>query len=62
LGPGLDPARVIEQAPKLAIGRFSPQQTCHHSLGEEVHLRALNKDDLRTVTDWLLAGHAHIPA
>jgi len=55
-------ARILEPASKLATCRSLRPETCHHSLGEELQLGALNEDDLYAAMDWLLARKASIEA
>ena len=55
-------ARILEPASKLATNRSLRPETCHHSLGEELHLGALNEDDLYAAMDWLVARQASIEA
>ncbi len=55
-------ARILEPASKLATGRSLRSETCHHSLGEELQLGAINEDDLYAAMDWLVARQASIEA
>ena len=48
-------ARILEPASKLATSRALRPETCHHTLGSELHLGALNEDDLYAAMDWLVA-------
>lgn len=53
-------ARILEPASKLATSRSLRPETCHHSLGTELELGALNEDDLYAALDWLLARQPQI--
>jgi hypothetical protein len=55
-------ARILEPASKLATSRALRPETCHHSLGEELHLGALNEDDLYAAMDGLVARQGSIEA
>jgi hypothetical protein len=55
-------ARILEPSSKLATSRSLRPETCHHTLGEELGLGALNEDDLYAAMDWLLARQASIEA
>lgn len=55
-------ARILEPASKLATSRSLRPQTCHHTLGAELHLGALNEDDLYAAMDWLVARQDLIQA
>lgn len=55
-------ARILEPASKLATSRSLRPETCHHTLGAELHLGALNEDDLYAAMDWLVARQASIEA
>jgi hypothetical protein len=48
-------ARILQPASKLATSRALRPETCHHTLGSELHLGALNEDDLYAAMDWLVA-------
>jgi hypothetical protein len=48
-------ARILEPAAKLATGRSLRSKTCHHTLGTELQLGALNENDLDAAMDWLVA-------
>jgi hypothetical protein len=52
----------LEPASKLATFRSLRPETCHHSLGEELQLGALEEDDLYAATDWLMARQASVEA
>jgi hypothetical protein len=53
-------ARILEPASKLATSRSLRPETCHHTLGAELRLGALNEDDLYASMDWLVARQASI--
>jgi len=53
-------ARILEPSSKLATSRSLRPETCHHTLGEELKLGALNEDDLYAAMDWLGARQAAI--
>lgn len=55
-------ARILDPASKLATCRSLREETCHHSLGEELQLGALNEEDLYTAMDWPMARKASIEA
>jgi len=55
-------ARILEPSSKLATSRSLRAETCHHTLGEELKLGALNEDDLYAAMDWLVARQASIEA
>lgn len=55
-------ARILEPASKLATSRSLRPETCHHTLGAELHLGALNEDDLYAAMDWLVARQVPIEA
>lgn len=55
-------ARILEPASKLATSRSLRPETCHHSLGEQLQVGALNEDDLYAAMDWLVARQASIEA
>ena len=55
-------ARILEPASKLATSRSLRPETCHHTLGSELHLGALNEDDLYAAMDWLVARQDAIEA
>lgn len=48
-------ARILEPASKLATSRSLRPETCHHTLGSQLDLGALNEDDLYAAMDWLVA-------
>ncbi len=52
--------RILEPGSKLATSRSLRPQTCHHTLGTELQLGALNEDDLYAAMDWLVARQASI--
>lgn len=53
-------SRLLEPGSKLAASRSLRPATCHHSLGEQLDLGALNEDDLYAAMDWLVARQAPI--
>jgi transposase len=53
-------SRLLEPGSKLATSRSLRSETCHHSLGEQLALGALNEDDLYAAMDWLVARQAPI--
>ncbi len=53
-------SRLLEPGSKLATSRSLRQETCHHSLGDQLQLGALNEDDLYAAMDWLVARQAPI--
>jgi hypothetical protein len=55
-------ARILEPSSKLATSRSLRPETCHQTLGTELHLGALNEDDLYAAMDWLVARQASIEA
>lgn len=55
-------ARILDPASKLATSRSRRPETCHHSLGAELHLGIINEDDLYAAMDWLVARQASIEA
>jgi hypothetical protein len=55
-------ARILEPASKLATSRSLRPETCHHTLGVELHLGVLNEDDLYAAMDWLVERQASIEA
>jgi hypothetical protein len=55
-------ARLLEPSSKLATSRSLRPETCHHTLGMELHLGALQEDDLYAAMDWLVARQASIEA
>ena len=55
-------ARILEPSSKLATSRSLRAETCHHTLGAELHLGSLNEDDLYAAMDWLVARQAPIEA
>jgi hypothetical protein len=55
-------ARLLQPASKLATSRSLRPETCHHTLGAELHLGALQEDDLYAAMDWLVARQASIEA
>ena len=55
-------ARLLEPSSKLATSRSLRPETCHHTLGTELHLGTLNEDDLYAAMDWLVARQASIEA
>jgi hypothetical protein len=55
-------ARILDPASKLATSRSLRPETCHHTLGAELHLGAIQEDDLYAAMDWLLARQAAIEA
>jgi transposase len=55
-------ARILEPGSKLAASRSLRPETCHHTLGAELHLGKLNEDDLYAAMDWLIARQASIEA
>ena len=48
-------ARILEPASKLATSRALRPETCHHTLGAELHLGTIDEDDLYAAMDWLVA-------
>jgi hypothetical protein len=54
--------RILEPSSKLATSRSLRPETCHHTLGTELQLGALNEDDLYAAMDWLVARQAPIEA
>lgn len=54
--------RILEPSSKLATSRSLRPETCHHSLGAELHLGSLNEDDLYAAMDWLVTRQASIEA
>jgi len=55
-------SRILEPASKLATSRSLRPETCHHSLGPELHLATINEDDLYAAMDWLVTRQASIEA
>jgi Transposase DDE domain len=55
-------ARILEPSSKLATSRSLRPETCHHTLGTELQLGALNEDDLYTAMDWLVTRQPAIEA
>jgi Transposase DDE domain len=55
-------SRILEPSSKLAASRSLRPETCHHTLGTELQLGALNEDDLYAAMDWLVARQASIEA
>jgi len=55
-------ARILEPSSKLATSRSLRAETCHHTLGEELQLGAVNEDDLYAAMDWLVARQVSIEA
>ena len=53
-------ARILEPASKLATSRSLRSETCHHTLGAELELGALNEDDLYAALDWLVVRQPQI--
>lgn len=53
-------SRLLEPGSKLATSRSLRPETCHHSLGEQLQLGALNEDDLYAAMDWLIGRQARI--
>jgi len=55
-------ARILEPSSKLATSRSLRPETCHHTLGTELQLGALNEDDLYAAMDWLVTRQPSIEA
>jgi transposase len=53
-------ARILEPSSKLATSRSLRAETCHHTLGEQLQLSAINEDDLYAAMDWLVSRQAAI--
>ena len=60
LAVALIAARILEPASKLATSRSLRPQTCHSTLGTELHLGAVQEDDLYAAMDWLVARQTSI--
>jgi len=47
-------SRILEPGSKLATSRALREETCHNTLGQSLHLGAINEDDLYEAMDWLV--------